>query len=213
MEKIRKTITIVGCGPGSVEYLTAIAVREAEGADVLVGAERLLKLFDNARARRIVVDSHIEAALDEIEAQAEDTNVVVLVSGDPGVFSLSRSVLKRFGRDRCSVIPGISSVQVAFARVGLNWQDAKIISAHHELPEITKADIGTVDKIAILAGRSDITGWLVKFVDALPWEASVIVCENLTLENEQIRELDINDINGAEIASMSVIVVVKKELL
>lgn len=213
MEKIRKTITIVGCGPGGPEYLTAIAAQKAEGADVLVGAERLLKLFENERAERIVVDSHIEAALDKIEAQADDANVVVLVSGDPGVFSLSKSVLKRFGRDRCSVIPGISSVQAAFARAGLDWQDAKIISAHHELPEITKDGLKGVDKIAILAGNSDVAEWLAELVDALPWEASVIVCENLTLENERVWELDVNDMGGVEIASMSVIVVVKKELL
>ncbi len=213
MEKIIKTITIVGCGPGAAEYLTAIAVQKAETADVLVGAKRLLELFRNKKAERIVVDSHIETVLDKIETQAEGANVVVLVSGDPGLFSLSKSVLKRFGRDRCSVIPGISSVQAAFARAGLNWQDAKIISAHHELPEITKLDLETVDKIAILAGRSDISEWLNKLSHALPWEASVLVCENLTLENEKVRELDINDIADAEIASMSIILVVKRELL
>ncbi len=40
-----QSISIVGCGPGSLDYLTPAALRAIEEAEVLVGAIRLLDLF------------------------------------------------------------------------------------------------------------------------------------------------------------------------
>ena len=45
MEVKGPAIVIVGCGPGSPDYLTPLARRAVERAEVLVGASRLLDLF------------------------------------------------------------------------------------------------------------------------------------------------------------------------
>ena len=45
MESESHPIVIVGCGPGSPDYLTAAAIRAVQEAEVLVGARRLLELF------------------------------------------------------------------------------------------------------------------------------------------------------------------------
>jgi precorrin-6B methylase 1 len=94
-------ILIVGCGPGSPDYLTPAARRAAEGADVLVGAAHLLELFPGARAERIAVTGEIDSLLDEVAARCILGRVAVLVTGDPGLYSLARPVLSRFGREMC----------------------------------------------------------------------------------------------------------------
>ncbi|KKK60603.1 hypothetical protein LCGC14_3022700, partial [marine sediment metagenome] len=90
---------------------------------------------------------YITDVLDQIQLAAKDKSVAVLVSGDPGLFSLSKSVLTRLGHDRCTVIPAVSSLQVAFAKTGLDWQDAKIISAHHKLPAVKELNFKDYSKI------------------------------------------------------------------
>ena len=70
-----------------------------------------------------------------IESLRPEGPVTVLVSGDPGFFSLAKLVLRRFGRENCRIVPGISSVHVAFSRICLDWADAKIISAHVSDPD------------------------------------------------------------------------------
>ena len=55
-------ITIVGCGPGSPLYVTEAARQAVAGADVLVGSRRLLELFPQWPAERIVVDADIACA-------------------------------------------------------------------------------------------------------------------------------------------------------
>lgn len=56
--------------------------------------------------------------------------VVVLASGDPGFFGIVRLLRERFGNEDLRVLPGVSSVALAFARAGLPWDDAVTVSAH-----------------------------------------------------------------------------------
>jgi precorrin-6B methylase 1 len=65
---------------------------------VLVGARCLLDLFSDAGAERIAVDADIERVLDGIEKRRGFKRIVVLVTGDPGLFSLAQPVIRRFGR-------------------------------------------------------------------------------------------------------------------
>ncbi len=127
-------ITIVGCGPGALDHLPPVAHRAIAEADVLVGASRLLDLFPTMTAERIVVGANIPKLLDQMAPHVSQANIAVLVTGDPGVCSLAQPVIQRFGRENCRVIPGISSVQVAFARLGLDWFGARLLSAHARIP-------------------------------------------------------------------------------
>ncbi len=126
---------IVGCGPGSVRYVTDAAHEAAAGADVLVGGKRLLALFPDGSAERISVGANIGAVMEQIVARrAAGQRVVVLVGGDPGLHSLAQNVIRLVGRPCCEVVPAVSSVQVAFARLGMDWSDARILSAHGRIP-------------------------------------------------------------------------------
>lgn len=135
----RRAITIIGCGPGSPDHITPAAVDAARSAEVLIGTDRLLHFFTDADAEKIPVGSAVEETLDRVGERFGHKQIAVLVSGDPGLFSLARLVIQRFGREHCRVIPGVSSVQVAFARLGLDWGDAIILSAHKQDPDIDPA--------------------------------------------------------------------------
>lgn len=213
MEASENSITIVGCGPGSVDYLMPIAHEAVAKAQIVVGAQRLLRLFPDSAAERIIVTGHIADALDQIRLAAEDKSVAVLVSGDPGLFSLSKSVISKFGRDRCKVIAAVSSMQVAFARAGLTWENAKIISAHHKLPQVQELNFEGFSKVAILAGHKDIKRWLAELVNNLKHDVSVFVFENLTLENETVQNINPEQLDQMAFCSRTIILIVKKEML
>jgi cobalt-precorrin-7 (C5)-methyltransferase len=207
-------IIIVGCGPGSAEYVTPAALRAVARARVLVGAERLLALFPSVDAERIVVKADIEDIVDQIAVKARESSVAVLVSGDPGVFSLSGRVIERFGRHACEVIPGVSSIQTAFARIGLDWADARIISAHKENPASEIADsLRDEDKIAVLAGRPGAIQWIVNIAEELGRDRRIFVCEDLTLETEKIREIGLEDLTGMEAGSRTILLIIKRNLV
>lgn len=207
------SVIIAGCGPGSPEYLTPAVQKAVDRAEVLVGARRLLDLFPGHRAEKIVVGSDIEKILGEIDARRGSTQIVVLVTGDPGLCSLARPILKRFGRKACGVIPGISSVQVAFARVGIDWLDARIIDAHGENPDLNPESLMNDGKIAVFAGRSEAIRWVAEIVKAIGKGRRIYLCENLTLENEEIRQVQPDDLEKIKASSRSIILIIKEEEL
>jgi precorrin-6y C5,15-methyltransferase (decarboxylating) CbiE subunit len=213
MEVNEKSITIVGCGPGSADYLLPAAKKAVKKAQLLVGAQRLLDLFPDSCAERIMVTAHIAEVLDQVQIAAKDKSVAVLVSGDPGLFSLAKSIISKFGHDRCEVIPAVSSIQVAFARAGLSWEDAKIISAHHKLPKVQELRLDDYSKIAILAGHKDIKPWLDELINNITTDVNIIVCENLTLENESVTSVNLDQLKRIEFCSRAIILIVKKEIL
>lgn len=206
-------IVIAGCGPGAVDLMTPAACAAAGAANVLVGAKRLLDLFPSARVRRIPVGADVKAVIKQMAAVQASKRIVVLVSGDPGLYSLARSVLARFGRGACRVIPGISSVQAAFARVGVTWENARIVSAHEAAPEWKPSTLTREDKIAVLAGNRAAASWLKAAMKALHKSHAVWVCSDLTLPEERVDEVTPDRFDPALLPSRTVILFVRRALL
>ena len=204
-------IIIAGCGPGSPDYLTPAARKAIEDAEVLVGAGRLLELFPGHGGEKIVVGADIEKVLGQIDSRLGRSRIVVLVTGDPGLCSLARPVLKRFGRTACRVIPGISSVQAAFAGIGMDWLGARIIDAHGNDPHMTPASLVNEGKIAVFAGRSEAIRWVAGLVKAIGEGRRIYLCENLTLENENIRRVQPAELEKIEASSRSIVLIIREE--
>ena len=79
------------------------------------------------------------------------------------------------------VVPAVSSVQVAFARLGLDWADARILSAHGRTPSDHGAmNLAEADKIAILAGTKEAIRWSAGMAAALEASHAAFLGENLT---------------------------------
>jgi len=207
-------LSIVGCGPGSAQYVTEAARQAVVRADVLVGGKRLLELFPDCSGERILVVADIDALLEQIAARrGTGQKIAVLVSGDPGLQSLARHVIRRFGRKHCEVIPAVSSVQVAFARLGVDWTDACILSAHGRIPETGADDLGRADKIAILAGTKEALRWSSALAIALQPSHAAFLGENLTLNDERFQEVTAEQLGQIDAASLSIVLFIRRSLL
>jgi cobalt-precorrin-7 (C5)-methyltransferase len=111
------------------------------------------------------------------------------------------------------VIPGISSIQIAFARLGLDWQDARIISAHAGDPEATAADLYDAGKIAVLGGRDAALTWIAGLLRELGSGRCVFLCEDLTLPGEKIREVRAEELTALPVSTRAIVLIIRGELL
>jgi cobalt-precorrin-7 (C5)-methyltransferase len=213
MAVTQRRIKIVGVGPGSPDFITLACRRAVEQADLLIGAGHLLALFPDVHGERLAVGGNVDAALAAIAAAGLDRRVAVLVSGDPGLLSLARPVLARFGRAACEVIPGVSSIQVAFARIGLEWGNAQVIDVHGRVPVQTAATLAARNKVALMLGCARSGGWLEEVAAALRASHRFIACERLTHTDETIRELDASLLSGLATARQTIVLAIRKELL
>ncbi len=207
-----KKIKIIGCGPGDRSYLTYAATMAIDSADVIVGSGKLLGMFPENMAQRIPLDKNVSQTVDKISALPDGRNVVVLVTGDPGLFSLASLVIKKFGAESCEVIPGISAVQVAFARLGMSWHDARLISAHKQLPDVNLPDIlKQYGKVAIFASNDNTAKWVRSSFSDTRGNPVVVVCENLTLVDEKITWLGVDALQDLRISPSTIIILLDKE--
>ena len=126
------TLSVVGLVGG--EWFGAAAGRAMAGSDVVVGSPRHLDLVAaslTTAQERVVLEGPLSVLFDRIAMDLSGgRDVCVLASGDPGFFGIVRALTERFGPRSVSVHPAPSSVAMAFARVGLSWDDARIVSAH-----------------------------------------------------------------------------------
>jgi len=206
-------ITIAGCGPGHADYITTAAHRAVAQAEVVVGAKHLLALLApsmSETAIKIAVGADIQAALDTMERYPTQ-QVVVLASGDTGLFSLARSVQNHFGQQQCQLIPGISSIQVACARLGIDWNDLRILSAHGRKPQFEIDELRQWHKIALLAGTSKATHFAADLLDQLGSDYRAVTCENLTWPTEQIRSLTAEELRTTTLASRTIVLLLTEE--
>ncbi|OIK01777.1 precorrin-6Y C5,15-methyltransferase [Streptomyces sp. MUSC 14] len=121
-------ITVVGTGTGAGAPLPEEILA---GAALVVGGRRHLDAVRLPGGAERVVLGPLAPALDTIaEYVGKELPVLVLASGDPGFFGIVRALAERFGAGRLDVRPGVSSVATAFARIGLPWDDAVVVSAH-----------------------------------------------------------------------------------
>lgn len=196
-------MAVIGCGPGHPDYLTPAARKAAFDCKVLFGAARFLDLFPEFVGEKCGISGSMHDLVREISDLSEWKRVGVLVSGDPGCFSLAENLKKRLGRERCLIIPGISSVQLAASRLGLNWTEAGVFSIHgRKPPQVEK--ILEFDTAVILLGR-DLSG-----LDAL-WEEiapafTCFFCRDLGLPGEEIRQVaNLAELKGVDPANALIV--------
>ena len=124
-------LRVIGIGPGRPEWLPPAITELVSNCDILIGGSRALELFPDFSGCQYTLSGNLAHSLEVIaKALPEKKTIGVLVSGDPGFFSFLPRLKKEFPDERIDVYPGISSLQFAFAKAVLPWQEANFVSVH-----------------------------------------------------------------------------------
>lgn len=124
-------LQVIGIGPGRPEWLPPAISELVKSCEILIGGSRALKLFPDFTGRQYSLSGDLASSVELIRKALQEEKIVgVLVSGDPGFFSFLPRLKREFPEERIDVYPGISSLQFAFARAGLPWQEATFASVH-----------------------------------------------------------------------------------
>jgi len=204
-------IYIIGIGPGTEKYLLPIARQEIETSDCLIGGKRALDLFRGLRKEEVPLEGHFETILPYLLKERERKKIAVLVSGDPGLFSFLGAVSRHLMREEYVVIPGISTIQVAFARIGEGWEDATILSLHGRRPGDLAGRVKESSKVFLFTDSKFPPGEIAAYLLENGVEnRRAVVMENLTYPNEKIVDADLERVTQMGGFGLCVIVI-KKE--
>lgn len=202
-------IAVIGTGPGSKEYITVIGLEKIREAQVIVGAKRLLAEFALPHQKKFAVDKNVQKALNFIQEQDDKEKIAVLVTGDTGIYSLASYLKKHIPSARLEFYPGISSLQLMFARLKTKWNDAKLLSFHGQPAENAEKYILEGRTVGLLTDNHYTPQLIAKyFLDkGLDSNLQLAVGVNLSYPEEKIYQGSLKELaNSSEDFTNSVVV-------
>jgi precorrin-6Y C5,15-methyltransferase (decarboxylating) len=125
-------VHVIGVGLEGKAGLPQTSLDLIERAAVLVGSPRHLSYFSDTPAETWPLDD-LQARLEQLNrwlTQTHESFAVVLASGDPLFFGLGRLLVQSLPPERLTFHPHLSSIQLAFSRLKLPWQNATLVSVH-----------------------------------------------------------------------------------
>ena len=188
MSKLNHKITVAGIGPGAVEYISPLALLAIKSAKILIGGRRALSEFAHEGQIIFPITGNIKLALEFIEEKLQVSDVTIMVSGDPGYYSMLDVLRREFDEDIIEVIPSISAMQLAFARLKLPWHGARLLSFHGRRPadEELKYERGKI--IGMLTDENFNSHTIPEILIANGWnkQARLDICSRLSYPDEKI---------------------------
>ncbi len=209
-EQIPNLVIVVGIGDNGVASLSQEALRLVTEAPLLVGGERHLSFFPDHPAEKLAIHDNLKQITARL--QSEMRPAVVLASGDPLFYGIAGYLANKIGRDRLLVVPNISSMQLAFARIKETWQDAVLASCHARpiadvvelVRDAKKVGIFTDDentpaRIARELLKAGISGFM------------AFVCENLEGESEQVTACGLEELVERTFDALNVLILIRQD--
>lgn len=178
-------VTVVGLDGGP---LVEGALQALSRASAVLGGSRHLAAVAHLlppAARQVELAGDLVEALSSITGE----RTVVLASGDPGFFGIVRRLAAE-GHE-LTVLPGVSSVAAAFARAGIPWDDAAVVSAHGRDPAPAVNVCRRLPKVAVLTSPDFGPAELAKALAGLA--RRLIVAEDLGTRQERITHVSLDE--------------------
>ena len=204
-------IIVAGIGPGNPDYMVPEALRTIRSAKVLVGGSRALSQFSSGDKEQdtMAIKGDIVAVMDFIAEKLRDNDVVAMVSGDPGYFSLLDALRRYFPEEIIQVIPGISSMQLAFARLALPWHEADLLSFHGRRPAEEKLAYAPGRLLGMLTDGEYNSCTIPKLLLEMGWpeETELAICTRLSYQDEKIIRTTLAGAAGYEAYGHCILVV------
>ncbi|MHB1347595.1 MAG: precorrin-6y C5,15-methyltransferase (decarboxylating) subunit CbiE [Candidatus Humimicrobiaceae bacterium] len=204
-------IHVVGIGPGAEDYVCPMSRKLIEDGDILIGGRRNLFIFKNENKEKFCIGKDLEKLYDFINKNKGKKKIVVLASGDPGLFSITGFLKQRFQDEIIDVTPGISSLQYLCSKLVMRWDDLYILSAHGRKLNDIPAIVATHEKTAIFTGAlNKPQNICAKLLDAGIKDAEVYVGEKLSYPDEKIFTGKIDEVAKKVFSDLCVMIIKHK---
>jgi len=204
-------VHILGVGDDGLAGLTSSAGTLLDSADLIVGPNRLLSLIGQSSARQVVVaHGDLEQVVDVVASQP-DERIVILADGDPLFYGTARFLCDRLGKERFEVVPHVSSMQLAFARVKERWDEAYLTNmAHQELDRAVER-IRSAERVGIFTTEEVSPSVIARtLLDQGIDYFTGYVCENLGAPNERVTHDELTELAKQSFSALNVMILVRK---
>jgi precorrin-6Y C5,15-methyltransferase (decarboxylating) len=204
-------IHILGVGSDGLRGLTGRARELVQSAEVVLGSENTLALVPELKAETLRIGANLPDVVQVLEENLGKKRTVVLASGDPLFYGVARYLCDRLGKEKFEVLPHVSSMQLAFARIKESWEEAYLTNlATHPLEAVLDR-IRTAETVGLFTSEQEGPPQIARQLLARGLDYfRAYVCENLGSPDERVAQAELAEIADMEFAPLNVMILKRK---
>jgi precorrin-6Y C5,15-methyltransferase (decarboxylating) len=211
LSEARSKLVILGIGDDGLAGLTDPARRLIMSADLILGAASTLTLVESAPGPKVVLEADMSVALKQVREALVCQSPVLVSSGDPLFYGVARYLCDRLGKDLFEVVPHVSSMQLAFARIKESWEDAYLTNLAGRPIEAVIDRIRTAEKIGLFSSEECPPARLAaELLDRGIDYFRAYVCENLGSPDERVTQAELVDLPGMDFNPLNGFILIRK---
>ncbi len=204
-------VPVIGIGPDGLSGLSARSRELLLAADLVFGSENVLRLVPEIGGERVTIGSDLPEVVAKLQANLGRKRLALIATGDPLFYGTARYLCEKVGAEHFEVMPHVSSMQLAFARIKESWEEAYLTdlstrSLDDAMDKIRSAEtVGLFTSDRYHPGRvaAELLGRGIDYFTAF-------VCENLGGKDERITRGDLADIRDMKFDPLNILILRRK---
>lgn len=165
-------ITVVGVGADG--HLPPASLALVTGAEILLGGERHLALVPPVEGQERRPWPRPLSSLATFLGEYDGRRVVALASGDPLVSGIGTTLIRLLGADAVDVVPAVSSVALARARMGWSAEESTVVTLVGRDPAALRRELVAGARIIVLSSDETTPATVAKHLDDTGFGTSTI---------------------------------------
>jgi precorrin-6Y C5,15-methyltransferase (decarboxylating) len=208
----RQVIHVVGVGREGAESLTPRALAVVRQAEVLAGGQRLLDCFPDVPAERVRIGARVDDALAALAARRGERRIVVLATGDPSYFGITRALRRHVPADDLEIVPNVSALQWAFAHAREPWDDAAFLTVHGRSMDGLVDHVRGRSKVCLFTDETNTPAAIARaLLEAGLQDYRAVLCEDLGGPAERIRRLTLAELAAVDAHPLNTLILLGPE--
>ena len=201
-------ITVVGIGADGWRGLPARSRHLVEAADVLVGGKRHLAMPPATQAILEPWPTPLLERLPGLFEKYDGRRIVVLASGDPLLSGIGTTLVDLLGADRVEVVPSVSSVSLARARMNWSAESTDVVTVVGRHHDVVRRYVSPGRRLVVLSSDGKTPAVVADLLAEAGFGASTMtVLSNLGADDERQVEHRASSRMGSDAPALNVICV------
>jgi precorrin-6B C5,15-methyltransferase / cobalt-precorrin-6B C5,C15-methyltransferase len=204
-------IPIVGVGPDGLAGLTLRSRELLQNAEVVFGSEAALRLLPELTAERVRIGTDLPEIVEKIRAGLGVKRQIVAAVGDPLFYGTARYLCEKVGVEAFEVVPHVSSMQLAFARIKETWEEAYLTDLSTKKLEDVIDKIRSAETVGLFTSDNYPPNRIARELLARGMDYfRVYVCENLGGRDERITQGELVELQDMRFDALNIMILKRK---
>src|SRR4051812_23415323 len=204
-------VPVIGIGPDGLGGLTARSRELLTAAEMVFGSDVILRLLPELSAERVRIGANLSEAVEKLRANLGKKRLAVVATGDPLFYGTARYLCEKVGAEHFEVLPHVSSMQLAFARIKESWEEAYLTDLSARPLDDVIDRVRTAETVGLFTSETYHPARVARELLARGIDYfTAFVCENLGGRDERITRGELADLLDMRFDPLNILILKRK---